>query len=251
MPRTNWNTNYSNSTINAPNPLRRLAHRNRYEIALALAGPVQGQRVLDYGCGDGFFIEQLAARTIDPLVERGEICGFEPFQEIRASCKLTVFRKWEDVLTAFRRDGPAYLVTCFEVFEHLAQSDQVEAIGRIRSIMRSDGVFLISVPIECGLAAVPKNVLRRRAWNWQASRPEEGWNDLYTITNVMRSIFELPIPEHRSGRDYLSHMGFYFRDLEKLLERQFLIELKKFSPLPFVPTHHLNSQVFYRLRPLR
>jgi len=112
----------------------------------------------------------------------------------------------------------------------------------ILEILSNEGHVLVSVPIECGLPSLPKIIFRRSRYG----REQRG---VYNVQNMMRSLFELPIPEHRTGKDYLSHMGFYFKDLEILFEKFFHIEARKYSPFPAIGPQ-LNSQVFYKLSPL-
>ena len=69
------------------------------------------------------------------------------------------------------------------------------------------------------------------------------------MTNILKSVVGLPMPELRTGDGSLLHMGFYFKDLETVLQERFEIEKKFYSPLGMFG-FNANSQVFYRLRPI-
>jgi len=51
----------------------------------------------------------------------------------------------------------------------------------------------------------------------------------------------------RIGNEYLRHMGFYFDDFEKIINKYFTIEEKRFSPFRNF-SHNFNAQVFYILK---
>ncbi|WP_158043814.1 class I SAM-dependent methyltransferase [Skermanella pratensis] len=53
---------YAELTYRSPNPLKRLVQGHRYRAMLGQVAPGGGVRVLDYGCGDGFFLSLLQER---------------------------------------------------------------------------------------------------------------------------------------------------------------------------------------------
>lgn len=230
---------YHGNTYDSPNPLIRFAHRRRLEKALEMIGNSANLRLLDYGCGDGLFLAKLAQRH--HCADR--IFGFEPYMNVLPKSNINIFREWESAEQQFQGDQAATIVTCFEVFEHLPLDKQAQALVQIRRVLRQDGRLIISVPIECGLPSLPKNIFRYMRF----SRTQY---DIYNLKNIVKSVLSIPIPECRSGSDYLSHMGFYFKDLEKIIEQYFLIIKKTYSPF-FVLGASWNSQVFYKLAPIK
>lgn len=234
-------TPYTDRLLNSPSVLRRFAQHSRLKIAIQLALPFDGKRVLDFGAGDGFFLSRLGSL----YTKATALHGFEPFQDRHPKCVCPIYRTWSEVDHVFR-SNPADLVTCFEVLEHLAKDAQLEVFEKLLSITHAASEIVFSVPVECGLPSIPKNLLRRAAWKWRASSPDGGWDNLYTLKNILKSVLELPINEHRTGRSYLSHMGFYYRDLEHAMTPYFQIAERRFSPFN-IGTHQINSQVFYRL----
>ncbi|MEM7251589.1 MAG: class I SAM-dependent methyltransferase [Pseudomonadota bacterium] len=226
---------YHANTFDSPNPLIRFAHRKRLETALNLTKVPAGGTLLDYGCGDGLFLAKYSE-----IQKSADHCiGFEPFMSERQSSGVPIFNDWANVEDRLGEDGVA-VVTCFEVLEHLTEPMQADALRRIRRIMNTSGALIVSVPIECGLPSLPKNFFR-----WLRSR---GKSSVYSLKNIAKSLFAIPIPECRDGEDYLSHMGFYYRNLETVMQNEFVIASRNYSPLPALGGQ-FNSQVFYELKP--
>lgn len=226
---------YHSKTYDSPNPVIRFAHRRRLATALDFVGTGHTGRLLDYGCGDGLFLHMFAAKAGNT-----QCTGFEPYMKAQDALDVRILRDWESVERDFAADK-AQTVTCFEVFEHLDAGRQVEALRKIRSVLAPGGRLVLSVPIEAGIPSLPKNLFR---WMKHGKTAPT----LYNGRNFVKSLIGRPIPEHRTGRDYLSHMGFYYWELEKVLAEGFTIEQRKFSPFPQLGPQ-ANSQVFYRLKP--
>lgn len=228
---------YDTRTHNSPNPLVRFAHRKRLEFALASVPCRSPFRLLDYGCGDGLFLKELAKKRNS----HEEMYGFEPLMVPLANVKSTIFRRWSDVQAKLQGEHCATIVTCFEVLEHFSSEQQKVAIRSMREVIQPDGTAIISVPIEMGLPSMPKNLFRWMKYGRQK-------NTIYNLKNIGKSILGVEISECRTGAEYLSHMGFYFKDLEPALAEYFTISDKAFCPFPSLG-RHFNSQVFYTLRP--
>ena len=60
------------------------AHRSRFEIGLELARDCAGQRVLDYGCGDGTFLALLMEQQAAPAVAIGAELGADGVRDCQA-----------------------------------------------------------------------------------------------------------------------------------------------------------------------
>lgn len=232
---------YENKTVNSKNPLARFAHRTRGKVALSYVHLHSESKILDFGCGDGDFLSKLLADSSSL-----KLVGFEPYMESKnVSSVLNIFRSWDEITTYCDMNGLFDTVTCFEVMEHFSKERQIEAIDKILRVLKADGDFIISVPIEKGLPVIPKN-LRRIALSYK------GNEEIYTLKNIACSLFGIKsqsLDRLRQGEDYLSHMGFYFTDLEDLLRKKFEISKVSYSPFPKLP-YFLNSQVFYQLKPL-
>ena len=228
--------NYDLCTYNSPNPLVRFAHRQRFATALRLVEPTPSDLLLDFGCGDGRFLRNL----VDLYNCSDRVFGFEPFLESLSDIPVTIFRDWASVKSRFGLHEYFTIITCFEVLEHLTSEGQLQAFDQIGEILRGDGRLIVSVPIECGLPTLPKNLFR-----WIKSPPSK--NHIYNWKNIFRSLFGIPIPECRSGENPLTHMGFYYKDLESNLKMRFRIVDRVHSPFPALGAN-FNSQIFYVLR---
>lgn len=167
------------------------------------------------------------------------LLGFEPYMDSVAGNEVRIVKSWEEVSAEATEIGGFDYVTCFEVLEHFSLDREEEALSRMSTVVKDDGMVVVSVPIEQGLPAVVKNLFRRFA------HPQH--RQLYSYKNIAKSLFSKSFQDIRSGDGYLNHMGFYFRDLEKIFDEKFQIQKRFFSPIPLVG-RHINSQVFYQLR---
>jgi len=226
---------YSRWTYDSPNPLVRFAHRSRFRIALKLIRIRPHQSLLDFGCGDGMFLNRLAGQAPEGV----ELVGFEPYMDACDGNRVPIHKDWDRVRAIADRRQGFDLVTCFEVLEHLPQRKLGEALDRIRAVSKPETQVFVSVPIESGFPSVVKNTIRHLAYN-----KEHG--NIYSLKNIARSALSMPMPECRQD-DYCMHMGFYYRDLEERLAESFAIVKRQFSPFPGLGAG-LNSQVFYELR---
>ncbi len=153
---------------------------------------------------------------------------------------LTIYKKWNDVENWSKQKGLFDYVVCFEVLEHLNPSKQEEVFKMVKNVLKEDGTFIISVPIEKGFPALFKNI-RRITIHYDAK--------IYNLNNILASVFGYKtqwMKKHRKSEEYLSHLGFYFNDLEKVLDPFFKIKEKTFSPFKRFGAQ-LNSQVFYQI----
>lgn len=221
---------YSGGTYDSKNPIARFSHRKRFKTSLLFTKIKAGDKILDYGCGDGKFLNDLSAESVN--------IGYEPYMEAMATNKVTIYNKLEDLQNFVSKNGKFDKIVCFEVFEHLNEKNQQTELSQMRELLKPDGEIILSVPIEIGLAPIVKNIRRRLL------HP----SPIYTFKNILKSVFAIPLPEHRKDDGYLTHMGFNHKILEKLLLKSFTIREKLYSPFPGLG-HNFNSQVFYRLIP--
>jgi 2-polyprenyl-3-methyl-5-hydroxy-6-metoxy-1,4-benzoquinol methylase len=52
-------TNYAKMTYSSGNVLRRFSHHVRFQKSISMISLVKGIRLLDFGCGDGRFLNML------------------------------------------------------------------------------------------------------------------------------------------------------------------------------------------------
>lgn len=190
-------------------------------------------RLLDFGCADGRLLAMLQSDAGEHTV----LHGYEPFPDSEADPNLTIHNCYEQ-LPAHGYD----IVTCFEVLEHFSAEKQRQLLRQISRLLVPGGLLIISVPVEYGPAGVFKGLIRRLT-DRKARR-------IYTAANLLRTLLGRPIPGSREGDGYLSHAGFYFKDLKPILARNFTCQSIRYSPLGS-GTGLFNSQIIaiYRIKP--
>lgn len=223
------NQKYSNNTYNSKNPLARFSHRKRMKVALDKIDGVPFENLLDYGCGDGYLLEQL--RHKNPAKE---LVGFEPVMSLEVSSDIKIETDIERLLASGKKFD---LITCFEVLEHFGPVDQKIVVQNMHQLLADQGKMIVSVPIEIGFPVLIKNLRRVKFKNIS----------LKWLAWVFRSFLGKEIPEVRDKRGYLpTHMGFSHKRLEKIFQEKFSIVKQNNSPFSLLP-YFLNSQVFYLL----
>jgi ubiquinone/menaquinone biosynthesis C-methylase UbiE len=120
--------------------------RAAYQTLVAAAGVQPGQRVLDVGCGTGYFA-RLLARAVGPT---GLVVGIDPAPEMiaYASRKAGRFDNCQfRVGTAEALDFPADhfdVVVSSLVMHHLPEDLRVPALREMRRVLRPGGTLLVA-----------------------------------------------------------------------------------------------------------
>ncbi|HEV3023660.1 MAG TPA: class I SAM-dependent methyltransferase [Pirellulales bacterium] len=114
--------------------------RRRLRRLTAAAGPGDGRRLLDVGCGDGQFLVHARARG-------WQVTGTELNTEMAEQAGLAVSR----TLDGAAARGPFDCVTMWHSLEHFVEPlAELEAIGEL---LAPDGLLLVAVPDAQGLQA--------------------------------------------------------------------------------------------------
>lgn len=224
--------NYGDHTYNSQNSLKRFSHRRRFNKSISCIHVSDDIRLLDFGCGDGLFLNRLK----HVLNTKGFIMGYEPVIAPIYGNTVNITDSWEEVV----QEAPFNYVTCFEVLEHFDKEQQIETLKKMSQILTDDGFLVVSVPVEKGFPSLIKNFIRK-----YSCPPRD--RHLYSVKNIIAACFKRKLPKYRTGSNYLSHLGFYHNDLEKVFLNDFVVVEKSFSPFSWLGSH-LNSQVFYRLK---
>lgn len=222
---------YEGTTYNSKNPIARFAHRQRFKISLTESGIKPGCKVLDYGCGDGKFLDSIK-------IDCTKI-GYEPYMDAMPGNTVKIFNSADLLKSYIESNGLFDVIVCFEVMEHLNEKNQDKMLTEMRSMLKENGTIVISVPIEISLPSVIKNLRRRSLYR----------DPQYSILNILKSALALPLRKYRESDGYLCHMGFNHKHLEKVVEKNFTIKKIKNSPFKQI-SHHFNSQRFYTITPL-
>src|SRR6185312_5523874 len=179
---------YSRTTYDSPNPLARFAHRQRFKNSILSIRIANGISVLDYGCGDGKFLNELADKY---KTKNMHLIGFEPYMQAIANNKIKIVQNLEEL-----GEAKFDYVTCFEVLEHFNPQKQEAICVDFTKLLKPEGAIIVSVPIEIGFPALIKNI--RRMYSYKGKQ--------FTFRNTFRSILGKPMPEYRSREGYLDHM---------------------------------------------
>jgi SAM-dependent methyltransferase len=229
------------------------SHGRRFALGCRLAADFRGQRLLDYGCGDGTFLALLADRPTAPKIA----VGAEVREGFVRDCQARLGeRAGLSFVCVAELDRPGWeasfdAIVCMEVLEHVVEWGPV--FDRWDRLLAPGGKVLVSVPVEIGPAVLVKEVVRRVAgWRGIGDYPGQA---PYTAREMIRSVTagasqHITRPVHRAGEGVApshDHKGFNWKVLRKALADRFLLRRTYRSPLPFLPAG-LNSQVWFLLQ---
>lgn len=227
---------YAELTYRSHNPLKRLVQANRYRAMLRLIDPKAPVSVLDYGCGDGFFLRLLRDRGVSP----DRLVGFEPFGSMAAQfptgpgCPDLIGDPAGLERLAGRRFSHIF---CMEVLEHLDDATIEVALDRIAALASPETRIVMTVPCELGLAGALKCLFRKAR-----GTEDVGWQ---TIRSVLlghppgRLVSDTP-----EGPYIYSHIGFDQRRLATRLAGRFRIERTVGVPFSRLPAVVNNETAF-------
>ena len=235
--------------------LLRWSHGSRFRVARELVAPHAGARLLDYGCGDGTFLQMV--RDLFPHAVGAEVdaaLAAEAAARFAGDPGLRFVHTGE---LAREPDGSFGVAVCMEVLEHCTPDAADRVLGDLRRLVAGDGTIVISVPVETGPALVGKQVYRALA----ARRGLEGYaeRETYSPAELARMLvagsgtaIERPVYRSRfpSGEAnvYHGHKGFNWRALRRRLAADFIVRRTVFSPLGALGGL-LNSQAWFLCSP--
>jgi len=213
---------YGGATYLSSNPIRRFAHNARFALAAKLVaeGCAPGSNVLDYGAGDGHFLDVLEGRGFRAI-------GYDPLPIIRR----------EDVVSSLNAITPRSFdcITCLETLEHIDDAQIEQFFADAELLLKPRGVVVISVPVMIGpvvpLKTIPA-VLRGNSRQYG-----------YTWGGMLRAAIGKPPARVKGPEGIYYHIGFDHRLLRSKISRRFAVR-EVTSPFPWLPDI-LNSQVFF------
>jgi hypothetical protein len=146
------------------------------------------------------------------------------------------------------------VLTCMEVLEHCTAETVERVLGRLKRLAAPGAAVIISVPVETGPALLVKQAARAAAGLRGISGYQE--RERYAPGELVRMITGAPVdrPVYESHfadgtpNRYHGHKGFSWRALAARVERDFVIERTRFSPVPALGPL-LNSQAWLLCRP--
>jgi SAM-dependent methyltransferase len=228
------------------------SHRRRFQTGVRLARRFRGQRLLDYGCGDGTFLALLWAGNHAPASAVG--AELDEFQVNDCRTRLAHLSRvrFESIARLDAADHQAAYdaVVCMEVLEHVVALDAV--IDRLWRMLAEGGTLLVSVPVEVGVPLLLKQMARRVA-GWRGIGDYPGTSP-YTIREYVASVFagaapHIARPVYNAGGDapFHDHKGFNWRVLRDRLAARFAIEQIVASPLSWLGPS-LATQIWFVAR---
>jgi cyclopropane fatty-acyl-phospholipid synthase-like methyltransferase len=209
---------YEKQTVDNPNPIARFAHRTRLKKSKRLLLPFLAESavLLDYGCGQGRFLHDIAT-DMNEQTPHVELLGYDPYQ----SAQYDGYRIVSDP-TAIAAQSVTIL-TCLEVCEHLTDSETQEFIDFGLHALAPNGKMLVTVPIMTGPAVLLKELSRSILFRRRSDM---------TGRELFKAAF-LGIPARRADDIKASHRGFDWRVTQRRLLESFHCVNIEFSPLPF------------------
>ncbi len=224
------------------------SHRRRFATGLRLARRFAGQRVVDYGCGDGTFLELLMRGPAAPRAAVGAEITDELVRDCAARLGQVPGLSFARVETLDRPEHAAAYdgVVCMEVLEHVVRVEEV--LDRLVRLLAPGGALIVSVPVETGLALPVKQTVRRIA-GWRGIGDYPGTTP-YTLRELAAGVFagrhqHIARPVHRSpdGARFHDHKGFNWKALRHRLRHRVRVERTITSPVRWLPPG-LASQVW-------
>jgi 2-polyprenyl-3-methyl-5-hydroxy-6-metoxy-1,4-benzoquinol methylase len=218
---------YSKQTLDTPNPIARFAHKARYKFSLVKTLEYLGNNgiLLDFGCGDGSFLNRLAMVRSDAV-----LYGFDPEADQNSGPYERI-----DTLNDLGNQS-VDMVCCLETLEHLYANEREHFYADVRRILANNGKVVVSVPIIGGPTLLLKELNRMILFK---RRSEYSFKELLSAAFLGK-----PAPKPENPR--ITHKGFNFRDIEEELSNKFEMVEKIKSPFPLLPWF-LNSQFFFVL----
>lgn len=219
---------YEHQTVKAKFFFARFAHRKRLKISVNLVKkyfPSQSISLIDYGCGDGFFLNELSK-----IFPHSNLIGYDPYSNITHNT-FNLINDFNKI-----KENSIDIISCFETLEHLDDIERKILYGLIEKVKKKNGKIIFSVPIIGGLTLILKEINRAIMFRRKSD---------YSMKELFLSTF-FNVSAKRAENIKTSHKGFNFQQLEIELRTKFQFKSKTLSPFKFLPWF-LNSTVFFVL----
>lgn len=227
------------------------SHRRRFATALRLSRSFAGQRVLDYGCGDGTFLALLMESSGAPAAATGA----ELSPAMVRDCEQRLARNRLGFVTVRDLEAPEHagaydVLVCMEVLEHLVDLEPV--LADFERLLAPRGRLLISVPVETGPVLLVKQCLRRVAgWrkigDYPGTLPYSVGELCTALVAGRRPHLARPVHVGQDGLRFHDHKGFNWRCLRDRLEERFELARTSRSPASWLPAS-FATQVWFEMR---
>lgn len=225
---------YSKLTRGNRSFFKRFTHNKRFIKALNLINLDKDSKVLDFGTGDGYFLDLIYNKS------KSKIVGYEPVLDMYVQLKDNIDNKEISIVNHLDEVSNIKfdVIYCLEVLEHFYKDFQIKLLNQIKSQLSSDGFVVISVPIEVGLGSFVKNTIRIIIKQYERDT---------NFKNMVKALFYKKVNRSSENNYILTHIGFNYKKLDKIFsELGFTVVKKDYSP--FKVLKGLNSQAFYVLK---
>ena len=241
---------YARKQIFCKDRLIAWTHRSRFEAGVRLARRFRGQRVLDYGCGDGTFLAMLYSGPDRPSEAVGVELDEYQVNDCRTRLGRTPGLSFEPIagLDTAEQSERFDAVVCMEVLEHVVDLDTV--ITRLWWVLARGGTLVVSVPVETGVPLLVKQAARRIA-GWRGIG-DYSHTSSYTLAEYWAGVTagraqHMPRPQYGDELPFHDHKGFNWRALGGRLSQRFTLEETLASPIAWLGPH-MASQVWFVMR---
>lgn len=237
---------YRDITFADKNPLKRWLQKQRLSTALRVSRDAlsNASAICDYGAGDGELCKHIAV-----LAPHARILCFEPSPDLMNQARQNLEGVDKVSFCTESQQLPMNSVDvafCLEVFEHLPCAETRDAIARLSVTLKPNGLLIVGVPVEVGVAALYKGAFRlfRRAGDFDAN-----WRNIAAAA-LGSPPTERPVREIAPSLNYYPHhMGFDYRTfVEQLQGSDLMLESRSFSP--FNVPGSLMPEAYFLLRKL-
>lgn len=207
---------YEKQTVDNPNPIARFAHKARMRRSMQLVESFLpgSATLLDYGCGQGRFLGELAPELNGQTIT---LLGYDPYQ----SAQFEGYRIVSDPDDIAPQSVD--VVTSLEVCEHLTDRELEEFIDFAVKVMSAGARLLVTVPIMMGPTLLVKELSRSVLFRRRTD---------YSTPDLLKGTF-FGTPGRRAEDIKVSHRGYDWRVTLTRLSETFSLVHQEFSPLPF------------------
>ncbi len=221
---------YADYTRNTSNPIKRIAHSSRLTEASKMVTLHQNMKILDYGCGDGGFFEELVK-----YIPAKNLYGYDPYLLNEMTFEgANTFDKTDELISKY--SGFFDVIYCMEVCEHLTLERNHEIFSNIRKLAKPDAKIVFGVPLETGMSGFLKNLFRVTQGGTQGA----------TVGRAIKSLLSIPIPRATDTHGWIgSHLGFDAYAFSEIFKYGGYKVSKK-TYLPFnLFKNFLNNEVYF------
>jgi 2-polyprenyl-3-methyl-5-hydroxy-6-metoxy-1,4-benzoquinol methylase len=241
---------YLKKQILCKNQIIAWSHSSRFETTKQLLKDYVGSsnsKLLDYGCGDGTFLQMvsddIASEAVGADIAEDQIYDCQQRFVSQDKIQFIVTKELDS------QNYNSYFDTavCMEVLEHCLPETVEKIIKDLNRLVKQDGIIIISVPIEIGLSLLIKQTTRRIAGLLKQGDYDKSIEP-HSLTELLQMIFAtkssaIKRPIYGDEFPYHEHKGFNWRFLRAELSKTFTIEKTCFSPLGWLGGF-FSSQVF-------